>query len=97
MSSFCQKMKQKIRQLASQDKLSLSRGCSKRKEKGGKNVLDLGERYFSAGCRRHSSGTITAVREYIINSFCAELVSDYLDDQSETDQMDSSAIGKKSI
>ena len=67
MSSFCQKMKQRIRQLARQGKLSLSRVCSKRKEKGGKNVLDLGEGYFSAGCRKDSSGTITAMREFMIN------------------------------
>ena len=32
-----------------------------------------------------------------MNAFCAELVSDYLDDQSETDQMDSNAIGKSYI
>ena len=67
MSTFCQKMKQKIRQLASQGKLSLSRGCSKGKAKVGENVLDLSESYFSAGCRKDSSGMITAVRECMIN------------------------------
>ena len=58
MSSYCQKFKQKIRQLAHQGKLSLSNGCSKRKGRLGQSVLDLGKGYFSAGCRKDTSGTI---------------------------------------
>ena len=38
---------------------------------------------------------LTPLRENIINDFCVEIVSDYLDEQSDTtDQMDSNAIGK---
>ena len=52
-SSFCERMKQKLHQLAKMGKLSLSRGCLKGKNKE-ENVLDLGKGYFSAGCRKAS-------------------------------------------
>ena len=52
-SSFCDKMKQKIHQLANMGKLSLSEDNNR--EKVGQNVqLDLGKGSFSAGCRKVS-------------------------------------------
>ena len=49
-SSFCEKMKRKLHQLANVGKLSLSEDNNR--EKAGQNVLDLGKGSFSAGCRK---------------------------------------------
>ena len=67
-SSFCEKMKQKLHQLARMSKLSLSYGCLIEQ-----NVLDLGRGFFSAGCRKATGVLQVSKHASIIKLFFMQI------------------------